>query len=560
MLAAIIIAGGIVAAATVAAYLLRSGESGDEEIVAEVSHELRTPLTSVVGILDVLADDSMPTTEEERRELVELARTEARRMERIVGNLHAASRLARDVLVPDVRVFNFRDLLEEVLSQFPDVARRTFIDCPRDVGVIADRQLLAQVLGNLVQNVDRYAKRGEVEILCEREEDHLLMWFSDDGPGMTLDQRDVVFDGGRSEKGLGMGLPLSRELARAMGGDLTLERSLRRGTTFALTIPIAPEPVPPASTRPEGSEPSLSPRGRLVVDMATVLSERSLDRMVAGLQHLYGELLDAERGVLFVRDRSGRLRGAGAFGLEAGRVVPDDDPFVAEAWRRGEPLVVTDLSSVEGAYWAELLDAEAVMFVPVGDGRPCGILAIGWRDRKGPAAVRAHEVATALARLAGIAVERSRLAAAAAFERSLRASVMEALPIAISIFVGDPPRVVDWNRRERELLGIESDAERPQDLDESQRKFSVRFADGTPLDLENAPVVEAIRTGRSSGPFLLRVRRADGTEVVTRTYCAPFFDDDGQVAGAVVTSEIVAGEVSPEPSAGRISAPPVGSS
>ena len=114
---------------------------------------------------------------------------------------------------------------------------------------------------------------------------------------------------------------------------------------------------------------------------------------------------------------------------------------------------------------------------------------------------------------------------------------MESLPIAISVFAGDPPRVVDWNRRERRMLGIHEDGERPGDLGASQHKYEVRFADGTPLTVDNAPVTAAIRTGRSMGPFLLVLRRADGTEITTRTYCAPFFDENGDVAGAVVTSE-----------------------
>ena len=94
------------------------------------------------------------------------------------------------------------------------------------------------------------------------------------------------------------------------------------------------------------------------------------------------------------------------------------------------------------------------------------------------------------------------------------------------------------------MLGIADDMERPSDLDESQERYQVRFADGTPLTVENAPVTEAIRTGRSAGPFLLVLRRADGTEITTRTYCAPFFDDEGLVAGAVVTSEELDGSPS----------------
>ena len=132
------------------------------------------------------------------------------------------------------------------------------------------------------------------------------------------------------------------------------------------------------------------------------------------------------------------------------------------------------------------------------------------------------------------------------FERRLRESVLDELPIAVSVFAGDPPEVVDWNRKERELLGIDDDSLRPSDLDASQHLFNVRFADGTPLTVDNAPVTRSIRTGKATGPFILAIQRYDGSNVHTRTYCAPFFDSDGNVAGAVVTSEPMDFALSPE--------------
>jgi len=158
----------------------------------------------------------------------------------------------------------------------------------------------------------------------------------------------------------------------------------------------------------------------------------------------------------------------------------------------------------------------------------------------------AVSVAEALADLTASAIARTALARDVVFERTLRASVMDELPIAVSIFVGDPPQVIDWNRKERELLGIEDDSLRPHDLSASQQLFDVRFADGTPLTVNNAPVTSAVRTGKAAGPFILLIRRVDGTQVHTRTYCAPFFDDDGNVAGAVVTSEALDIAVSPQ--------------
>jgi hypothetical protein len=149
------------------------------------------------------------------------------------------------------------------------------------------------------------------------------------------------------------------------------------------------------------------------------------------------------------------------------------------------------------------------------------------------------EVAAALARLAAFAIDRASLAADVVYERNLRSSVIDSLPLAISVYAGDPPRLVDWNRRERALLGIKDDAERPSDMIAGAQKFDIRYADGSPLDLENAPVTQAIRSGRTTGPTTLLVRRADRSQVTVRVYCAPFFDEHGAVAGAVVSSEEV---------------------
>ena len=97
------------------------------------------------------------------------------------------------------------------------------------------------------------------------------------------------------------------------------------------------------------------------------------------------------------------------------------------------------------------------------------------------------------------------LAADVVYERKLRSSVMESLPLAISVYAGDPPRVVDWNRRERTMLGILDDSERPSDMVAGQQKFDIRFADGTPWILTTLrsprPSVLAVRVVRPSSGY-----------------------------------------------------------
>jgi PAS domain-containing protein len=323
-----------------------------------------------------------------------------------------------------------------------------------------------------------------------------------------------------------------------MGGDLECTEPLRSGATFKLTLPASSEPVDSVTTHDAPVLPDedrmLSPRARLLVDMTVALAERSLDRAIAGMQTVSAALLRAETGVVLAL-REGKFQRAGSFGSTGDVVLSAEDRHLKWVVEHRQPHWVEKLDVRSDL--TTLLGTGSALFMPVLDDHTLtGILAVGWTQPVRPSGP-AMEVASALARLAAFAIERASLAADVIYERRLRSNVMESLPLAISVYAGDPPRVVDWNRRERMMLGIHDDTERPSDLVASQQKFDVRFADGTPLDLENAPVTRAIRSGLSSGPVALRVRRADGSEVTVRMYCAPFFDEDGQVAGAVVSSE-----------------------
>jgi hypothetical protein len=515
--------------------------------VSKLAHELRTPLTSVLGLFAVLEDGSVRLDAAEARELATMGRSEAERMLLIIENLLAASRLARGAVEPERRAVDLRAVVRSAFGEFPGVARRAFVPLDRDAVALGDERLVAQIASNLVQNVARYAPDGEVEVRFGHSDAMVELSIADDGPGVPAGRRQRVFSHPDSEVGLGMGLGISRDLARAMGGELVVsDHPLRSGATFVLRLPAAAEAdgAPPAET-PSASPPTmLSPSARLLVDMTKVLGDRSLDRVVAGLHMMFSELLDADAGHLVLRDRSGELHTAGSFGPAAERGIPETT--VTDVMVSGTPTFVADLAADEPE-WADVLGCRSALFLPVlDDDVTIGVLTVGWCSSVEPTP-RLVEVATALARLASFGAQRAALAADAVFERRLRSSVMDALPIAVSVFVGDPPTLVDWNRSEEQMLGLAPQGDRPSRLASSQEVFDVRFADGTPLTLDNAPVTQAIRTGMSSGPFLLRLRRADGSEVLSRTHCAPVVDDAGNVVAAVVLSEEVEADVAEVP-------------
>jgi PAS domain-containing protein len=515
-------------------------DPAEEVSTQRVAHELRTPLTTVFGVLSLLDDGSVALDEIEGRELVTMGRHEAEQMLFLVDNLLARSRLDRGVLGSDRAPIDLARLVREALHSFPGLTGRTFVPLDRDAIAYGDPRLVAQIIANLLQNVARYAPEGSIEIRFEYRDDAIAVLVADEGPGIPPSEAEAVFLGESSDRGLGVGLGISREIARSLGGDLVVsDRPLRSGATLVLTLPRAETgtvvdagPI----TSPHTSA-TLPPSARLLVDMTEVLAERSLERLVAGINRMLSDLLDADGGCLVVRTRHGGLEEVGTFGEGGGWLVPST-ATISRILEGGSPEFVERLEDDEPA-WVERLGTGSALFVPVpGAEARLGVLAVAW-SREAPPSSRAVEIASAIGILAGLGVDRARLAADVDFERSLRSSVIESLPIAISVFAGDPPHIIDWNAAEESLLGIHDADERPASLAVSQEKYNVRFLDGTPLDLSNAPVAIAIRTGASAGPFYLRVTRTDGTSTVTRTHCAPFFDENGAVAGAVVTSEEV---------------------
>lgn len=511
---------------------------GSDPIVSQVAHELRTPLTAILGILELLQDDTVTLDPNETAELVRLARDDARRMTFLIDDLLVSYRLAEERLHPVSQPVGLQEAVVSALENFPQISRRTFVGPGYQVAASGDPNLVRQVITNLLQNVDRYAPYGEVEVTFGRTETDVWLKVSDDGPGIPIAERAALFGGSRDGIGLGLGLGLSQGLAQAMGGDLNCTEPLRAGATFTLTLPGSFGPVEsveiPRGLVPPDEDRMLSPRARVLVDMTVALAERSLDRAIAGMQTLCAALLRTDRGVVLAI-HEGSFKRAGSFGATGDASVSASDPHLKWVIEHRQPHWVETLNSDSSL--TKLLGTGSALFLPILDDETLtGILAVGWTQRARPSGP-AMEVAAALARLAAFAIERASLTADVIYERRLRSNVMESLPLAISVYAGDPPRVVDWNLRERILLGIENDAERPSDLVASQQRFDVRFADGTPLDLENAPVTMAIRSGRSSGPVVLKVRRADASEVTVRAYCAPFFDEHGRVAGAVVSSE-----------------------
>ncbi|MCP3995011.1 MAG: hypothetical protein GY722_08095 [bacterium] len=532
----------------IAAWLPTGQEAGQSDLIAEVSHELRTPLTGILGTLELLTDSTIPLEPSEVDELLLAAHGDANHLLHVVSNLHARSRLDRAVLAPDAVPVNLRSSIGRAVGRSPQVASRSYLSPGDQAVAVGDAQLIMQVVTNLVQNIERYASEGDVRVSFSRSDNMMKASFADSGVGVPAHRAERIFDTAASTEGLGLGLSLSRQLARAMGGDLTLDNPGKPGAVFTLSLPASDDVVPAGPNEgiiPGDRTQAHSPRARLLVNLAEALDSDSLDQVAGGITKIYRDLLGATGSVLFVPRSDGGFYPAGPYsdGVE---IAAESAGSLKKVLTSGN---TARIDSIDEEDWGSVdsLGGNAAMLLPVRDGSQIvAILAVGWKGSEMMPSGSAMSVSEALAQLTASAIARTSLARDVVFERRIRASVMDELPIAVSVFAGDPPEIIDWNRKERELLGFDEDGYRPSDLAASQHLFNVRFADGTPLTIDNAPVTTAIRTGKAAGPFILVMDRVDGTLVHTRTYCAPFKDDDGKVVGAVVTSEPMDLALSPQ--------------
>ncbi len=214
---------------------LQKALASKDAFIAEVSHELRTPLAAVVGLTaSVLEGDDIT---EENRELLEIVRNQGEEMAYIIEDLLVAARSDNRSLTVDIAVV---DAHTEVLS----VASKRDVDvvAPAEpVTVMADPVRTRQVLRNLLTNAARYGK-APVRVEISSNGEHVEIAVSDAGDAIPAEHRERIFEPyltahvGETKTGsIGLGLAISRSLARLMDGDLKYHHDGR--SVFTLVLP-----------------------------------------------------------------------------------------------------------------------------------------------------------------------------------------------------------------------------------------------------------------------------------------------------------------------------------
>jgi signal transduction histidine kinase len=206
------------------------------DFIANVSHELKTPLTSIQGFSQAILDGTVQTPEA-LRSAGEIIYNESNRMYRLVLDLLTLARLEAGTADLQRERFDMQALLRGVAAKFEPQAKASRVEllcqAPELPAMIGDGDKLAQVFTNLVDNALKFTPPdGRVGISAEVQQNGILVEVWDTGMGIPEAERERVFERfyqveksrrGGSERGLGLGLPIARQIVQAHGGRIWVE-------------------------------------------------------------------------------------------------------------------------------------------------------------------------------------------------------------------------------------------------------------------------------------------------------------------------------------------------
>ncbi len=229
------------------------GERAKSSFLATMSHEIRTPMNGIIGMSELLSKSQLSTTD---RLYVDTIHNSGEALLTIINDILDFSKLNDGHLTISPTTFELQPCVTEVMNLMRPQARAKDIElsvtCQPDLPatVTGDDGRFRQILINVIGNAIKFTEFGSVDVRVSGRVDlnslHLCIEVADTGIGIPPDQLDLVFErfaqadtaSTRRFGGTGLGLSISRRLVRLMNGDITVQSTLGKGTTFTISITV----------------------------------------------------------------------------------------------------------------------------------------------------------------------------------------------------------------------------------------------------------------------------------------------------------------------------------
>ena len=334
------------------------------QFLANMSHEIRTPMNGVLGIAEILL--AAPLNAIQRRHVETLYRSGQSLLD-VINDVLDFSKIEAGKLDLRTHDFSLRALLAEVTDSFITTAAGKGLtlslvaSAEVPVGAHGDEPRLRQVLTNLIGNAIKFTDVGEVTVAVSYPDRRRLRFeVRDTGIGLAPDEAALVFDAfaqadgshARRFGGTGLGLTISRQLIKLMGGEIGVESTRGKGSTFWVSLPFDP----PRAPLPESSGPKLRTADRRLHGRVLLVEDNAVNQLVAQtfLEELQVDVAVANNGRTAVERVSSERFDLVLMDCQ----MPDMDGFEATAIIRQKerigsrgraiPIVALTANAVEG--------------------------------------------------------------------------------------------------------------------------------------------------------------------------------------------------------------------
>jgi signal transduction histidine kinase/CheY-like chemotaxis protein/HAMP domain-containing protein len=257
------------------------------DFLSSMSHELRTPLNSIIGFSSVLLGPTGDPLTEDQQKALEKVLKNGRHLLQLINDILDLSKLESGRMTLSVESEDVTSIISNCLLIVEPLIQSKKLTLTQDIQqnlpmLTTDIVKVRQIVVNLLSNAAKFTEKGTISVKATQRPDGMIAFaVKDSGIGIEKNNFDVVFEefkqvdssSTRKYKGTGLGLPISRRLARMLGGDLTLESEYGHGSTFTLTIPptLPPQAAESALKVPERpATPKIEPMSKKAFESAQV--------------------------------------------------------------------------------------------------------------------------------------------------------------------------------------------------------------------------------------------------------------------------------------------------